>query len=144
MNTDTCIEYYDCLRIEDIYADYHIDEFSILELKKSLEEEGLYGILGGTCGYIDCCGRYVQVEYSSEDVFAWTNFHFQKNPVMGLEGYLFQEEDFEELERLIALPNIEGLSRELDDMKKFKASKVLIIPPIYFSRTQLEEFTEGY
>jgi hypothetical protein len=142
--TDSCLEYYGYLRIDDIFADYHLSDYSMLELKRSLEAEGIYDILEGTCGYTDCCGRYVEVKHIKEDIIAWTTFYFQKEPVSFLEGYLFEEEDFQEFERLVESPNIEESSKEAEDMKNFKASKVLIVPPIYFRRKYFEELVKDY
>ena len=54
--------------IDGILCDYKLHMQS---LASSLKEDGVYGILNGICGSIECCGCYVQVMNLPRDTIAW-------------------------------------------------------------------------
>jgi hypothetical protein len=128
---------------ENIVLEHCLDENALAE---SLNAEGKFEILSGTCGIIDCCGLYVEVKHPGKDIAAWTSVYYQDTfPRSFISGFLVEKNKLNEIIEETRLKVIDGYYFEdlvMDEIAK-RGEAVQIAPPLYFSKNQLRELTKS-
>lgn len=122
--------------IEDLVLDYHLD---LLELSNSLKQDGIYGILNGTCSIIECCGRYIHVKIDEDGDIYWISSYYQDIPINFIEASFFEENELIELMKLSIPQDIEYDESSLHNLRA-KAKKIQIPLPFRFNLEQMTNF----
>jgi hypothetical protein len=122
--------------VEDVVCDY-IFEFG--EFRKSLEKEGVYGMLNCLCRDIYCGGLFVEVKHYGEDIVGWIVAYYQERyPRSYMRGLLFDERDYY---LYLATPEKMSYWKKSEKINQLRnqAREVWVQFPLFFERKQLEQ-----